>query len=268
MRKMSTGDIQQVSLDILKDVHEFCVAQGINYTLFGGTLIGAIRHKGFIPWDDDLDIAMPRPDYDKFVNSYFSSRGYQLFARERHGKSVYLTYARVCDMNKTYVAASSYPWSTFKTGIWIDIFPLDGMPDKLSIARRHTHKANTLFRKINKYRHLMAIVQREGMISLKSFIAKMLLPYYNRCDKLMAECERYDYLTAKHFSNLAFGGYGMKEYCNKNVLKGFSLHQFAGEAFFVMDGYDEALKSKYGDYMTPPPENEQLGNHGYGYYWT
>jgi len=64
VEKLNLSGIQQSSLKVLKDVHRFCVSNDINYTLFGGTLIGAIRHHGFIPWDDDIDIAMPRPDYD------------------------------------------------------------------------------------------------------------------------------------------------------------------------------------------------------------
>ena len=70
MREMALKEIQQVSLDILKDVHQFCINNGIHYSLCYGTLLGAIRHNGFIPWDDDIDIMMPRPDYDRFVNTY------------------------------------------------------------------------------------------------------------------------------------------------------------------------------------------------------
>ena len=70
MKEMTIQEIQQVTLEILKDVHEFCVDNNIRYSLSGGTLLGAIRHNGFIPWDDDADIQLPRPDYDRFIRTY------------------------------------------------------------------------------------------------------------------------------------------------------------------------------------------------------
>ena len=70
MKEMNIQEVQHISLELLKEVHEFCVENDVKYTLFSGTLIGAIRHHGFIPWDDDLDIAMPRPDYEKFIHSF------------------------------------------------------------------------------------------------------------------------------------------------------------------------------------------------------
>lgn len=80
MKEMTLREVQLFELDILKDVHEFCMANHINYSLAYGTLIGAIRHKGFIPWDDDIDIVMPRPDYDRFCRTYKSQAGYEIFS--------------------------------------------------------------------------------------------------------------------------------------------------------------------------------------------
>lgn len=271
MMKMNTKDIQQSSLLILKDVHDFCVNNNIRYTLFGGTLIGAIRHKGFIPWDDDIDIAMPRPDYERFVRLYQSEKPYQLFSRERQGDSVYLAYARVCDMKDTYVRTETYPWSTFKTGVWIDVFPLDGMPADTELAQQHTRLANDIFGKTNRARGIMAALNARGKESkfvycLKTVGWRIILPYYKQWNRLITICKKYDFEQSDYYSNIAFGGYGIKEYCKKDVLNEYVLHTFEQYEFYIMSGYDYALRSKYGDYMTPPPPEKQVALHGYDYY--
>ena len=271
MEKLNLSGIQQSSLKVLKDVHRFCVSNDINYTLFGGTLIGAIRHHGFIPWADDIDIAMPRPDYDRFVRSYESEEGYQLFARGRQGNSVFLSYARVCDMKETFVRTEIYPWSKFKTGVWIDVFPLDGMPSDESVARKHTAQANLIFKKTNRARGIMAALNARGKESVLTYRLKtigwhIILPYYEQWDRLEKLCRKYDFEQAGYYSNIAFGGYGMKEYCSKKVLSNFVLHVFEDSEFYIMSGYDQALRTKYGDYMTPPPVDKQVSQHGYEYY--
>lgn len=265
MTEMTIKDIQNVSLEILKDVHKFCVENDIKYTLFGGTLIGAIRHNGFIPWDDDIDIAMPRPDYDRFVKEYQSPQKYQLFARERQGKNIYIAYARVCEMKRTYVDTERFPWSTFRTGIWIDVFPLDGMPKDIRLAKKRTRQANRVFYKTCTARGFIAAIKKEK--TFKSLVKKIILPYYKQWDRLIAICKKEEFESSVCYSNLSFGVYGIKEYCSKDVLSGYSLLSFCGEFFFVMNGYDKALTMKYGDYMTLPPIEQQKSLHNNNYYY-
>lgn len=270
MTRMTLQDMQRVSLEILKDVHSFCLQHGINYTLFGGTLIGAVRHNGFIPWDDDVDIAMPRPDYDRFVNTYSSEKGYQLFARERQHDDVFIAYARVCEMSRTYVDTANYPWSKYKTGVWIDIFPLDGMPSNKMLAKLRTKRANRVFVRTGKARTIIGYSSNQGdfRVAFKHMFMQLLLPYYKQWNRLIRICKKVSFDKSDYYSNLSFGNYGFKEYCTKKVLCKYQLHRFEDYSFQIMQGYDLALTNKYGDYMQLPPKEQQVGSHTYNYLWT
>ena len=137
MKEMTLQEVHQVCLDILKDIHEFCVRNEIKYSLSGGSLLGAIRHNGIIPWDDDIDLQMSRPEYEKFIHTYKSEKGYKLFSRELEGcEDVEIAFARVCEMEKTHVNTGTAPWQGTPTGVWIDILPIDGAPNSERQARK------------------------------------------------------------------------------------------------------------------------------------
>ena len=147
MRKMSLEDVHEVLYDILVDIHEFCVENNIMYSLGGGTLLGAIRHNGFIPWDDDIDIQFSRPEFERFIHSYHSKRGYRLFSRELPGcEDVGVAFARVCEMERTYVDTGLSPWQRCPTGLWIDIMPIDGAPSDETVARKRIKKMTLYWR--------------------------------------------------------------------------------------------------------------------------
>ena len=112
MKELTLKEIQQYGLDVLLHVHEFCVAHDIPYSLAYGTLIGAVRHKGFIPWDDDIDIIMTRENFDRFLRVYQSSGDFLLVSP--NDKKSYLAFARVCDMKNSEIVTRS-PWSKYKT---------------------------------------------------------------------------------------------------------------------------------------------------------
>lgn len=269
MKELGIDDIQRLSLEIMKDVHDFCVKNNIKYTLQGGSLIGAIRHKGFIPWDDDLDIAMPRPDYERFVKLYKSSNGYTVISREGGDDSVDILFARVCESEKTICKTIS-PWCKANTGVWIDVFPLDGAPNDLKQVEK----------KVNKWRKLWAITLHQRIAknpfsnchSIKRIIGKLVyvpyLLYGDLIGRLNNEIKQIDFGSTSKYSNFSFLQYGIRECHRCDVISDRILVPFEDYSFYVMKGYDEALKEKYGDYMQLPPIEDRVRKHSINtFYW-
>ncbi len=270
---MTTTDILNVSLDILQDVHNFCVKNGIKYTLFGGTLIGAIRHKGFIPWDDDVDIAMTREEYEKFIHTYKSEKGYKLFSRE-NSDNVYLAFSRVCDMNKTFVDSSNISWTDKPTGIWIDIFPIDGVESDYQAAEirhkiiRKVWKKGYWWRRTQDSFNFKNKTIKHNFGTLVYKVINLFVNGKKSFDKHIELCKQIPFIGSKMYSNLSFLGYGIREYCSSDVFDNYVLVPFEDRQFYVMSGYDKALRSKYGDYMQLPPEKDRVLRHDFNkYYW-
>ena len=263
MREMTVKDVQRVCLAILKEVHAFCVDHGIRYTLQGGTLLGAVRHDGFIPWDDDIDIAMPRPEYDRFCREFTSPLYKLINYRGVNGHDCYLAFARVCEMKDTYVDTTYEPWTDIKTGIWIDVFPLDGASDEYGVEARRVKKARKIWLKSLRFRYssnsLDSVLTLKGKLKL---LAKKVLnshtSYICRYDKL---CRLIPWGTTNHYINLSYMEYGMNEYHSKTVIDRLVLHKFEDSEFFIMEGYDEALRDKYGDYMVLPAVENRIAKH-------
>lgn len=264
MKEMTLDDIKAVGLDILHNLHEFCIENNIRYTLFGGTLIGAIRHNGFIPWDDDIDIAMQREDYDKFIKLYADSPKYKLICYERGG--AYLGFARLCEMEDTYVDSSLYPWTNQQTGVWIDIFPLDYANDEEMQARKEVDKAQKLWSDTGIQRYYSRTISTfPNLQSRLHYIGGRLLHDNKKgaIDKFIEYCRSMSRgRKTLHYCNFSFGTYGFKEYCDIDVLDFYELHQFENSEFYIMSGYDKSLRTKYGDYMQVPKKEDQIPGHG------
>ena len=267
---MTIKDIQQVSLEILKDVHQFCVENDICYTLFGGTMIGAIRHKGFIPWDDDVDIAMPRPHYERFLATYKSKKGYKLMAAGTEDS--YLAFSRVCEMDKTRVVCQLNKWTRINTGCWIDIFPLDGSYDELPKEKMRSFMISIQWKICCSIRESLSDKAQytEFNNTIKSRCKRWICKWLNIKSMIKRHIEMSKKICwgeTNHFSNYSYMWYGLREYQETKDFNSVLLVPFEDSFFYVCNGYDNLMNKKYGDYMILPPFEKRKANHSYNHYY-
>lgn len=269
---MTLKEIQNVSLNILKDVHAFCESHNIRYSLAYGTLLGAIRHKGFIPWDDDIDILIPRPDFDRFCREFKSSNGYELYIPE-DSKS-YLTYTRVCDNEHTLVKTNR-PWSRKPTGVWIDVFPLDGLPsdetDFLNLVKS-LRSIQKIVGRLRTGRHLRLL----DSMDFRNFVfclIKRFLYYKYDINSLIHQhiqmIKGHGYKGADFYGQLCVMDYPEKEHNPKEDFSYYIKVPFCDSEFYVMNGYDDILRRYYGNYMELPPESKRVPPQqaNYKFFW-
>ena len=132
--ELNKEEIKNIQLDILNSIHQFCSERGIRYSLAFGTLLGAVRHQGYIPWDDDLDIMMPRPDYDRFVAEYQGTHQHYVVQTYKNNESYFLSLAKVYDNRTEQIIFPT------KTGVFVDIFPIEGLPETEVEAKQYIDK--------------------------------------------------------------------------------------------------------------------------------
>lgn len=274
MKRMTTKEIQDVSLEILKTIDEFCQAHKIRYWLDSGTLIGAIRHRGFIPWDDDLDICMPRPDYERFLNEYKDSAKYKLYAPEK--RNCFLFYARLCEMEKTFFQVNA-KWATDNPGVGVDIFPVNGAPDTieefdtvLELTQKNREallEYRRLF-KVQRFRRSPWGFAKDCVHVISKFTRRAI--WRRHIMSLLAEqvelFRKYDYEKSSHCYYLALS-MSRKKYWKRAWFDKLIEVDFCGEKFMAPSGYDERLSAEYGDYMTPPPKSEQVVHSAWQTMW-
>lgn len=272
MKEMTLQDVQAVSLDIMKHLDAFCKEHNIKYSLGYGSLIGAIRHKGFIPWDDDLDVVMMREDYEKFCDIYEDSSKYKLFSYNR--KNMYQPMGRLCEMQESYVR-TALPLFTEQTGVWIDIFPLDSVDDDKPQFDLRKGIVEDSFNRVWQCRYNMRRWKSfKSLIHLKTFWLWLLNVRRARrqINDLVKHfndlCVSFASPSSKMMSLLVFPAYIKRDWSPKAVFDETISVPFEDSFFQAMKGYDEWLRIIYGDYLKLPPEEKRKAGHSsHKFYW-
>ncbi len=247
-------EMQKAELEILKKVDFVCKKLNLNYFLSSGTLLGAVRHKGFIPWDDDVDIIMPWKDYKKFLKHGQKWLGNDFFLQSNFSDLWYREYSKV-RMNGTTAIEECYKKIPFHQGVWIDIFPLVGVKDNPEWIKN--------FNKYIQFRNLFVqdlFFEKTANLSLKLKILKRTPVSIRRIIiRLM------DLFRMKDFHNTECGahlwGYGIEDYYNIKFFLNMTEGIFEGLKFPIPEEFDEYLTQMYGDYMTPPDEEHRDSGH-------
>lgn len=265
-KPLSLEEIKKIELNILTEFASFCDSNNLKYYLAYGTLLGAVRHKGFIPWDDDIDVIMPRPDYNKFIEL----TGYKPIKENLETRlyraclhpNIY-PFAKVVD-TKTIVYEKGKSRKNI-SGIWIDIFPLDGYPEDKEAAEK-------LFNKYKRLRNLQDLATTNPFyvrqnITKKIIKAIFITPFVklygikNICRKIDLLAQTYSYENCQTLSDFTWGD-NIESYLLKSELEPAVQLEFEGKSFKVPAGWQQYLTCLYGDYMQLPPEEERIP-HGF-----
>lgn len=257
------GSIQKVLLDMIFWFDNYCQENSITYYVAGGTLIGTVRHGGFIPWDDDIDIILPRSDYEKFIRT-FDGRGskYELETPYSGKKDFLFSYAKLYDTTTT-LTENTEPKCT--RGVYIDLFPLDG------IGNVKWEDNYNKFDQLNMLLMTRTCVTRKGRGFLKNLviIVMRIIPQFILNNKKLSikvdkAASKIDYKTSEYVGNL-MGAYRIKEIMRKDIFGQPKRYKF--ESIYVNgpEKYDEYLTHIYGDWRQLPPEDKRHGAHSYLY---
>lgn len=257
---MATYDIRPLQFRILRILlafDEVCRAHDLHYGIMAGTMIGAVRHKGFIPWDDDLDVGMPRPDYEKFIahSKEWMPAPYEFVCAENDARYP-LAFGKIQDASTTIIERKHLEYIG---GVYMDIFPYDGVP--LNMFSRRIQ-----YFKYEFYKQVLYLIYRDpykhghGISSWAPLLCRKLFTLQGVQQSIRKILTKYDYAKS-----VLIGDYtdGLRGVTSKEVLGEYAPYEFEGKTVFGIKRYDDYLTQIYGDYMQIPKGDHQRQHNFY-----
>lgn len=264
MDYLSSNEVKEELFGMLTWFHSFCVNHNINYSLCYGTLIGAIRHKDFIPWDDDIDLVVSRDDYNRILNClemirFESGKRYSLTAIELDNSDY--PFIKLID---TSIRVKQEHIEDSGEYLWIDIFPFDSVSMEKK-EREQVYKQGRHYRSMierikydtNEFtiKNIKSVIKTLGHPVLKLVGAK----HYAKKARMIAIVGNEKYSESEFISNVVWG-YGESGTTSKEAFSKIIDVEFHGRNFYAMSNYDEFLRKSYGDYMIIPPKDKRIAH--------
>ena len=254
MRQLSLDEVKKLEFDMLVHFDKVCRANNIKYSLAYGTLLGAIRHKGFIPWDDDIDVIMSRNEYDKFL-SVWEDGAYKLLTLKKEC-SFWPLYSRITDP-RTHLD----PPGVFNNGVWVAVIPYDKIPDNELHCKWFLKRVGIM---LSLYGIRRTNVKPDSFKNICKRLLKLILTPIslsfigNRAEKIKVKYRNSNYKRICPWTE--------KIFVDADIFDEYIDVEFEGLKTMAMKKYDYFLRYLYGDYMQLPPENERVPAHGFTAY--
>jgi len=253
-------EIQNILFEMMIQFHEICKKHNLTYYMVGGTLLGAIRHQGFIPWDDDFDVALPRRDYDRLISIPDSElpENIKILSMEKTNNYPY-NFVKIVNKNTTIV--EDIGGKGYVMGVYIDVFPLDGAGNCIDQAKKQVTIAKLL-----RICVLICYAKRKSDKLWKNIIKYIIWSIgLKKWQRLLERTIRKKMFETSSYVSNFLGAWMEKEIMPREFFGTPTLYKFRERWFFGPEKYDKYLKQLYGDYMKLPPLEKQKSHHKFSY---
>ena len=271
-KRLSQEESRKIQIEMLDTLAEYCDHHDLRYFLSGGTLLGAIRHKGYIPWDDDIDVNMPRADCEKLFHDTNGKIGdYVLMEPDMEGFMPCCEYYRLYNFKiviENFVGGATKKHPIYHP-IFVDIFPIEGLPDTIKKTKIHYMKL-ILIRKLQRVaalKHMQAKSFGAHVFHVVAWVPAKVIGYRKWSEWAQRIAKKYSFEESEYVGVMTAPVHTTEERVQKVAYMNVIDVPFEEKYYHAPGNYDVYLSQLYGNYMEMPPEEKQRSHHQFKMYW-